>query len=95
MPWVGGAPRLEDLGPLSGGSRPHLPLIHTSLPPTSALRLEKIMGSLVEEDTAGPLEAVIHNLSHEIELKGAESKDLQRRWIMYQTELVALQVSVG
>lgn len=61
-------------------------------PHSCPLRLERILGSMTEEDTAGPLEAMIRNLQHEIDTKGAESKDLQRRWIMYQTELVALQV---
>ena len=55
-------------------------------------RYEKIVGSAVEEDASGPLEAMIHNLNHEIDQKGSESQDLQRRWIVYQTELVALQV---
>ena len=50
---------------------------------------------MTEEDTAGPLEAMIRNLQHEIDTKGAESKDLQRRWILYQTELVTLQVRIG
>jgi hypothetical protein len=50
-----------------------------------------MVGGMVDEET-GPLEAVIRNVQHEVEVKGSESKDLQRRWIQYQTELVALQV---
>ena len=46
----------------------------------------------MEEDASGPLEAMIYNLQHEIDHKGSESQDLQRRWIGVQTELVALQV---
>lgn len=53
-------------------------------------RLERMVGNVVEEDSTGPLEAVIRNLQREIDLKGVESKELQRRWIGYQTELVAL-----
>eukprot|EP00798_Chlamydomonas_sp_ICE-L_P001679 gene1679-33074_t len=53
-------------------------------------KYERAVGKMEDEDT-GPLEAVIKNLGREIETKGLESKDLQRRWIGYQTELVALQ----
>jgi hypothetical protein len=39
----------------------------------------------------GPLEATIYNLQHEIGGKGLQGRELQRRWIQHQTELVALQ----
>lgn len=54
-------------------------------------RLERMVNNMVDEET-GPLEAVIRNLQHEIDTKGVESQELQRRWIVYQTELVQLQV---
>lgn len=44
----------------------------------------------IEDENTGPLEATIKNLHREIEVKGRESKDLQRRWVGFQTELVAL-----
>lgn len=50
------------------------------------------MGSMGEEET-GPLEATIKNLQREIDTKGQESGEMQRRWIAAQAELVALQVS--
>ncbi len=56
-----------------------------------ANRLERVVSNMHDEET-GPLEAVISNLQSEIEVKGTESNDLQRRWITYQTELVTLQV---
>ena len=52
-----------------------------------------MVGNMGDADETGPLEATIKNLQLEIEQKGVESQDLQRRWIGYQTELVALQVS--
>jgi hypothetical protein len=45
-----------------------------------------------EAINTGPLEATIHNLGKDIEAKGREGQELQRRWITRQTELVALQV---
>jgi len=53
-------------------------------------RFEKMVSGMESEET-GPLEAVIKNLQREIDTKGQESQDLQRRWIGYQTELVTLQ----
>lgn len=53
-------------------------------------KFERAVQSMEDEET-GPLEAVIKNLEREIDNKGLESKDLQRRWIGYQTELVSLQ----
>lgn len=50
-----------------------------------------MVNNMVDEET-GPLEAVIRNLQREIDTKGVESQELQRRWIVYQTELVQLQV---
>ncbi|MEW5300344.1 MAG: hypothetical protein WDW36_003280 [Sanguina aurantia] len=49
------------------------------------------MADLSEGEEVGPLEATIKNLGKEVEGKGGESKDLQRRWISCQTELVGLQ----
>lgn len=40
---------------------------------------------------AGPLEATIVNLQRDIAAKSAASRDLQRRWIGVQGQLVALQ----
>ena len=40
--------------------------------------------------TAGPLEAVVTNLTREIQGKGEEGRELQRRWLAWQTELVEL-----
>ena len=40
---------------------------------------------------AGPLEATINSLQNEIDSKGVQGRELQRRWIQHQTELVALQ----
>jgi hypothetical protein len=48
-----------------------------------------------EAINTGPLEATIHNLGKDIESKGREGQELQRRWITRQTELVALQVGSG
>ena len=36
----------------------------------------------------GPLEAVVNNLTREIAGKGEEGRQLQRRWVGWQTELV-------
>ena len=44
----------------------------------------------IEDENTGPLEATIKNMNREIEIKARESKDLQRRWVGFQTELVAL-----
>ncbi len=46
-------------------------------------------------EETGPLEATIKNLQREIDTKAAESKELQRRWIGYQQELVGLQNEKG
>ncbi len=50
-----------------------------------------IAGLLHHHSSAGPLEATINSLQHEIDAKGLQGRDLQRRWIQHQTELVALQ----
>eukprot|EP00879_Flechtneria_rotunda_P026155 GHRR01027865.1.p1 GENE.GHRR01027865.1~~GHRR01027865.1.p1 ORF type:complete len:129 (-),score=28.84 GHRR01027865.1:854-1240(-) len=55
----------------------------------SACRLWLICAEAIN---TGPLEATINNLGKEIDAKGKEGQDLQRRWIAKQTELVALQV---
>lgn len=59
--------------------------------PPARRRYER-MADLSEGEEVGPLEATIKNLGKEIDGKGGESKDLQRRWISCQTELVGLQV---
>eukprot|EP00793_Prasinoderma_coloniale_P004897 PRCOL_00000658-RA len=53
------------------------------------LQYEKLTAN-VEEENTGPLEATIVNLKKEIATKVLESGDLQRRWVGFQTELVAL-----
>ncbi|KAJ9514439.1 hypothetical protein QJQ45_012419 [Haematococcus lacustris] len=53
-------------------------------------RLERMVGNMEDEET-GPLEATIKNLQREIDTKALESKEMQRRWIAAQTELVGLQ----
>eukprot|EP00879_Flechtneria_rotunda_P033179 GHRR01036724.1.p1 GENE.GHRR01036724.1~~GHRR01036724.1.p1 ORF type:complete len:546 (+),score=242.57 GHRR01036724.1:177-1814(+) len=55
-------------------------------------KLEKLVAAQPEAINTGPLEATINNLGKEIDAKGKEGQDLQRRWIAKQTELVALQV---
>eukprot|EP00878_Enallax_costatus_P030136 GHUV01032788.1.p1 GENE.GHUV01032788.1~~GHUV01032788.1.p1 ORF type:complete len:692 (+),score=266.59 GHUV01032788.1:452-2527(+) len=54
-------------------------------------KLEQIIAAQPEAVNTGPLEATIHNLSRDIEQKGKDGQELQRRWILKQTELVALQ----
>mmetsp|Transcript_21916 Transcript_21916/g.41797 ORF Transcript_21916/g.41797 Transcript_21916/m.41797 type:complete len:894 (+) Transcript_21916:65-2746(+) len=44
----------------------------------------------MEDTNTGPLEATIANLTREIANKGVEGKELQRRWVGFQVELVAL-----
>lgn len=48
-----------------------------------------MMDGQEDAESTGPLEATIRNLQREMETKALESKDLQRRWIGYQTELVS------
>mmetsp|Transcript_9071 Transcript_9071/g.15585 ORF Transcript_9071/g.15585 Transcript_9071/m.15585 type:complete len:897 (+) Transcript_9071:228-2918(+) len=50
---------------------------------------EKLTANMEDANT-GPLEATISNLQREIVNKGVEGKDLQRRWVGFQVELVAL-----
>ncbi len=45
-----------------------------------------------EAANTGPLEATIASLQKEIDTKGVEGQELQRRWIGKQAELVNLQV---
>ena len=52
-------------------------------------QFEKLVANLEDENT-GPLEATIANLSREITRKDTEGKELQRRWVGYQQELVKL-----
>jgi chromosome segregation ATPase len=44
----------------------------------------------MEDANNGPLEATIANLQREITQKGVEGKELQRRWVGFQVELVGL-----
>ncbi len=46
-------------------------------------------------EETGPLEATIKNLSREIDTKASESKELQRRWIGCQQELVRAGAGAG
>ena len=57
------------------------------------MRAKLFLANTAEAVETGPLESTIVSLSKEIEKKGVEGKELQRRWITKQTELVALQVS--
>ncbi|KAK3238744.1 hypothetical protein CYMTET_51272 [Cymbomonas tetramitiformis] len=50
---------------------------------------DKLTANMEDENT-GPLEATISNLLREINNKAVEGKDLQRRWVGFQTELVSL-----
>uniref|UniRef100_A0A7S0QXY1 Coiled-coil domain-containing protein 40 n=1 Tax=Pyramimonas obovata TaxID=1411642 RepID=A0A7S0QXY1_9CHLO len=50
---------------------------------------EKLTANMEDANT-GPLEATIANLQREITNKGVEGKELQRRWVGFQVELVAL-----
>eukprot|EP00976_Prorocentrum_cordatum_P002561 49789-Prorocentrum_minimum.AAC.3 len=44
----------------------------------------------MEDANTGPLEATIANVTREIANKVVEGKELQRRWVGFQVELVAL-----
>ncbi|KAF8063043.1 CCDC40 [Scenedesmus sp. PABB004] len=50
-------------------------------------KLERLVAAQPEAINTGPLEATIHNLGRDIEAKGREGQELQRRWIARQTEL--------
>ncbi|DBA91706.1 TPA: hypothetical protein ACH3X1_003305 [Trebouxia sp. C0004] len=54
-------------------------------------KYEKLQSSQQGGPEAGPLEAVVNNLTREIQGKGEEGRELQRRWVGWQTELVGLQ----
>ena len=43
-----------------------------------------------EDDSSGPMEATIKNMTREAETTEKESKELQRRWVGRQTELVGV-----
>ncbi|KAG2494199.1 hypothetical protein HYH03_007557 [Edaphochlamys debaryana] len=58
-------------------------------------RYERMLDARGTAEETGPLEATIKNLSREIDTKGQESKELQRRWINCQQELVGLQNENG
>ncbi|GFR48625.1 hypothetical protein Agub_g10540 [Astrephomene gubernaculifera] len=58
-------------------------------------RYERILDARGTGEETGPLEATIKNLQREIDTKAQESKELQRRWINYQQELVSLQNENG
>lgn len=53
-------------------------------------KLEKLVSGVSVAET-GPLEATIVNVSREIDQKNVENRELQRRWVSVQGELVALQ----
>eukprot|EP00898_Chlorokybus_atmophyticus_P004526 jgi/Chlat1/5074/Chrsp33S08960 len=53
-------------------------------------RLYDKMTSNMTEENMGPLEATAANISRDITRKDAESRELQRRWVRLQTELVTL-----
>ena len=44
-------------------------------------RYERMMDGVQVGEETGPLEATIKNLQREIDTKGQESRELQRRWI--------------
>jgi len=52
-------------------------------------KYERLTANMEDENT-GPLEATINNLNREINQKNLESKELQRHWLNYQSELVQL-----
>ena len=54
-------------------------------------KFEKLQAIQHGGPQAGPLEAVVNNLTREIQGKGEEGRELQRRWVGWQTELVGLQ----
>lgn len=65
---------------------------HRSNQPTNHILTTPRNPPTAEAVNTGPLEATIASLSREIDAKGSEGRELQRRWINKQTELVALQV---
>jgi hypothetical protein len=66
-----------------------------AVPPAAACHTCCCLLNAAEAVNTGPLEATIVSLSRDIDAKSAESRDLQRRWLAKQTELVALQVARG
>ena len=53
-------------------------------------KLEQLSGGDDDGENLGPMEATIKNMNKEIEQKEKENKELQRRWVNWQTELVTM-----
>jgi chromosome segregation ATPase len=51
---------------------------------------EKMMSAMEGPENLGPLEATIAHINKELETKATEGKEMQRRWVGFQVELVAL-----
>jgi len=51
---------------------------------------EKMMSAVEGPENLGPLEATIAHVNKELETKATEGKEMQRRWVGFQVELVAL-----
>ena len=53
-------------------------------------KLEQLSGGDDDGENLGPMEAMIKNMNKEVEQKEKENKELQRRWVNWQTELVTM-----
>ncbi|ACO65634.1 predicted protein [Micromonas commoda] len=53
-------------------------------------KLEQLSGGDDDGENLGPMEATIKNMNKEVEQKEKENKELQRRWVNWQTELVTM-----
>ena len=51
-------------------------------------KLEALSGGDDDGENLGPMEATMKNMNKEVEQKEKENKELQRRWVNWQTELV-------
>jgi chromosome segregation ATPase len=49
-----------------------------------------MMSAVEGPENLGPLEATISHVTKELETKATEGKEMQRRWVGFQVELVAL-----
>ncbi|KAK9821181.1 hypothetical protein WJX74_006086 [Apatococcus lobatus] len=58
-------------------------------------KYEKLVANMEPGEHVGPLEATINNLIREIARKGDENRDLQRRWMSQQLELIGLQTAAA
>ena len=45
----------------------------------------------MKDESTGPLEATINNLRHEIQTRGVDSQELQKRWMQQQVALVTME----